>query len=111
MNSIDNRKGNGSRPIGPATRRGRLVIEDVVRLTPQQTNEGERRLIGAADGVAQVDVGAQGMLRDHAPEKIGGDSTCQAGGCIEASHSHRYVQTRSTDSRRVGLAPVRRLDG
>ena len=106
MEGFDGRERNGAAPVGPVPRRGLGIVEGVVRLAGDDANEGERRLVVAAGGERELDVGCGGVVGDHAPEHIGRDAADKSGRRAQPRHADRDIEAGAADRRHHRFAPV-----
>jgi len=91
MNGLDRIERNASSPKHPVPRRGLGVIEGVVRLAGDNADKGERRLMIATRGEAELNVRRRRVIRDHAPEQISRDAADKTRGCAEPRDADRDV--------------------
>src|SRR5258708_37389101 len=109
MHSLDFIERDRAGPVDPVAGRGRLVIEGILRLTANGADEGERGLMLAARRISEVDPRGQGMVGNHAAEKIGRDAADEPRGCAETRHADSDVEPGTARPGHAGVTPGPRV--
>jgi len=111
MDRFDLVEGDRAVPIDPVSGCRRLVVENILRLTPDVANERERRLMLTARRVAKVDLRHACVVCDHTSEKIGRDAAHKPRRRTQTRHADGDVEARSAGDRYGRVAPVNGFDG
>ena len=111
MDCLDFIEGNRAAAVAPVSGRGRFVIKGILRFTFNGADESKRGLVLAAPRISKIDLGGQGVVGNHAAEKIGRDAAREPCRRAEARHADSDVEAGATRHGHDGVAPVHRFDG
>src|SRR5436305_11592 len=106
MNRLDSIERDGTAPVDPASRGGRLVIKGILWFTANGAYERKRGLVPASCCILKVNLRCGSVVDNHAAEEICRDPTDKRCRCAETRDANSDIEARTSRHRHVGVAPI-----